>query len=914
MSEQNYQIKIGSTADTAGIDKASTSAGQLGEKIEAAGGKSAASGTRVSTSAKQAADALKRTGDEGEKAGNKTAASLSKADQAAQDFVNSIKMGVGIDIGGKIVNSLAAIPNILSDAVAQGLAFNGTMQNAEIGIANVLAKFQNLDSTAAKNEAAKAMAKIVEIEPKAAGGLQDLVEGFLATVAAAQSAGISVTDNVELVGKFANALANANIPASQLAQEMRSILTGNINADSSLAKVLQIDNAAINKAKEAGTILQFLEEKIGALGNAGDSPAVAFSSFASAVSSALGKITAPIFDEIVQGAKDLTETLNNPASIEGLKNLGYEAAEFVKTGVKLTEWAINNAGTLALLGRSAGLLATALAAIKLAQLTQGLSNWARSLIVSKAAIDSETRSLGANTIAQTANTAAKKAGMLSNLNSKVAGSRAVGTAATVGLGAAFIGYEAAMGWTADKNRRTAESDALGTDLQKQGQTNIDLIKNLATQEEKQAAIATIMKQITALQDRKKDLTGEDLEMAERFQSIYEKQLGTIDKISDAYMAQKLSAREAAEEQKRIAEEAEKSAEAIRKFSSAQQDRQRARGINDLINSGSESLDTSGIVAKLAELQATLADVSKIAYGNAEGVSSVAVEAAQKEHDRLISEVEALAAAKESIEKEAADKKQADADKQKEKELEALQQRLDLEDAIAAKRIATLEGSGKTEQQIAAGRLKIEQELLATRQKIEDQRGAVAGETADQTQARKLGYETAGIELENRSKLAGKLEDTRSFDPERSGQRASRLRDLAGLGSYTRDGRTYDRSGNQVNDEETAGAAGARFRRQADGSLGESALGGRLGAKQKPKMPGEESAPSGTESTAANSAADQAKQAATTAEKGFETIAKNLVSLNVTLTKGLDDVSATLVKVVTEQKRQAKKIESIGNNV
>ncbi|WP_009960156.1 hypothetical protein [Verrucomicrobium spinosum] len=84
----------------------------------------------------------------------------------------------------------------------------------------MLAKFQGLNKEAAKQEAAKAMAAINRIEPETAAGLNDLVQGLLATAASAQSAGVSTEENIELVGMFANALANTAIPAEQLSQEL----------------------------------------------------------------------------------------------------------------------------------------------------------------------------------------------------------------------------------------------------------------------------------------------------------------------------------------------------------------------------------------------------------------------------------------------------------------------------------------------------------------------------------------------------------------------------------------------------------------------------------------------------------------------------------------------------------------------
>jgi hypothetical protein len=194
--------------------------------------------------------------------------------------------------------------------ITRGIEFNKNMADSEVAIGNVLRQFQGLNQEAAKAEAAKAMQQIVDLEPLVAGSLGDLTGGFMATIASAQAMGISVEDNITLVGLFANALANAKIPAEQLAQEMRSILTGNIGADSTLAKVLNITNEDVKNAKEAGELVDFLKNKIGLLGQAGDSAEVTFSSLNSAIDKALGAATKALFEQSVTGAKSLTEVIN----------------------------------------------------------------------------------------------------------------------------------------------------------------------------------------------------------------------------------------------------------------------------------------------------------------------------------------------------------------------------------------------------------------------------------------------------------------------------------------------------------------------------------------------------------------------------------------------------------------------------
>lgn len=232
--------------------------------------------------------------------------------------------------------------------VKRGLEFNQTIGDSETAIAQVLRQFKGLSTEAAKGEAAAAMQAMVDLEPSTAASLTGLVDGFLATLGSSQAVGIDVAQNIDLVGKFANAMANAKIPAEQLAQEMRSIVSGNIGADSTLAKVLSISNADIEKARQAGTLYDFLVGKIGILGEAGDTAGVAFSTLNSALDKAAGALTKGLFDESVDGAKSLAVLLGENA--DTFERLGQGSATFVGWLVKAAELGKNIGQTLGGIG------------------------------------------------------------------------------------------------------------------------------------------------------------------------------------------------------------------------------------------------------------------------------------------------------------------------------------------------------------------------------------------------------------------------------------------------------------------------------------------------------------------------------------------------------------------------------------
>lgn len=236
---------------------------------------------------------------------------LKQAGAGIQSFGDKARKDVGGIDFGKAFAFAGGIAGLTS-LVKIGFDFNQTMKDGEVAIGNVLKTFKGLSDEAAKQEAARAVQLIADIEPQAAGGLQELTQGFIASAAAAASAGLSVEQNVDLVARFANALSNSQQPMDQLNQEIRSVLTANVTSDSFVGKLLEgkgLNNERIKQLAQEGTLYQELVSNLGALGEAGDTAGVAFSTLESAARKTLGAFTEGLFEKGVEGAKDLANWL-----------------------------------------------------------------------------------------------------------------------------------------------------------------------------------------------------------------------------------------------------------------------------------------------------------------------------------------------------------------------------------------------------------------------------------------------------------------------------------------------------------------------------------------------------------------------------------------------------------------------------
>jgi hypothetical protein len=248
---------------------------------------------------------------------------------------------IGLDPGstGKVIDSirdkLLGLGTIAFGGalLARGFAFNQTMYDGERAVRAIVQQFQGLNEAAAKPIAAAAMQKLVDLEPKVAGSLTDIVNGFVSTAAASAGVGMTIDQNIDLVGKFANALSKMKMPVDQVGQELRSILTGNIGADSALAKALTITPEMVESAKKAGTLYEMVTSKIGLLGEAGDNAATAFSSLSSSIDKAAGALSTGLFETALKGSSTLTSEINK--NQEAFTNLGAAIGMFGREVVKV---------------------------------------------------------------------------------------------------------------------------------------------------------------------------------------------------------------------------------------------------------------------------------------------------------------------------------------------------------------------------------------------------------------------------------------------------------------------------------------------------------------------------------------------------------------------------------------------------
>ena len=164
---------------------------------------------------------------------------------------------------------------LFTNLVSSGLKFNALLEQSELSIASLIASVGELydangrvvDPINRLNIAQKLAVKQTEklrIEALAtASTFEELLKSFQFSLAPGLSAGLDL-DQIRIVSKqLASAARTIGLDVSQIGEEVRSLLTGNISKRNTLiASFLGIEPEDIRNATRTGKLFEFLQSKL----------------------------------------------------------------------------------------------------------------------------------------------------------------------------------------------------------------------------------------------------------------------------------------------------------------------------------------------------------------------------------------------------------------------------------------------------------------------------------------------------------------------------------------------------------------------------------------------------------------------------------------------------------------------------
>ena len=760
MSDTGLTIKIGSTADTKGFDQATES--------------------------------------------------LHRSTEAAHEFVNAIKLGVGIDLGGKLVESIREIPNLLREAVAEGVKFNALMQSSQIAIGGAL---KSVDSSLSFEEAKKQGGESLDylMEKSKALGLdfESVVETFKVNVPTMFQAGIhdakEMADTIVLLNQVA---ASKGISGFQAQRDIIDLLNGQ-GERTILGKELKangVSNEQLEQWKEQGILADKLKEKFAAIAEAGQAFADTYDGNLNRLKTTwaqlLGDLSKPVFEELQQAFKELAAELDSPEGKKGLQELGYSIRDLVKLGAGLAEWAAKNAGNLALMGEAAGALGVMLATLKLGQIVSGLTGLSVGLSKNTTLWAEETVAVEANTAAKVANAEAGAAasvaggarvavaGAAGGIGGSLTGLAVAAGSAAVALGAIYATWEAGKGIMTGLHDHDIAQDIMGGKEKYGGYQRSQLqdgAKNIASVQDQNKVLTALddykdglikaRAQLGYWDGAKKKAIDQEIEYA----ALLTRQVENTPKEQMAQNAAAKAAHDKELNEKAAAEKAAAEAEENRKANAKREETRKeadaereARLANETAAAQAKSASERGEYSTYAsdrgaDLKKQLAATPSLRDEEGwEGkYTATEVDKRDKLREALEADIKQMAKAQEQADMDTWQQKTRSEEDLTRKKIEKLKEQEALEQAQADKRLAEIDASGGKEKEIAEARKQVEDELARKRLGIENEIGSLQGESSTARLTRQTEYEAKQI-ARDKKPAAEAPKDLSKYTVERDG--------------------------------------------------------------------------------------------------------------------------------------------------
>lgn len=257
---------------------------------------------------------------------------VANARREAEGFNNAFKLGSAIGITSQLAAQLGQIPARLVDAVADGIRFNATLEDARRGVAAVSSAFQP-GRFASFDDALKDSVVTVDLLKEKAketsATFQELLEGYQANAGPIFQVGINkAQEQVNLLVAASQAMSALAIPTYQLNQELRGVLAGDTSRISRLNQVLGVTKEEMEEATTSGRAYQFLMARLAPFIEAAkrgqDSFNVAVSNTKDSLTQLSGIATELLFKRITTAVLDFNKELAKPQAAEFARGLGGE--------------------------------------------------------------------------------------------------------------------------------------------------------------------------------------------------------------------------------------------------------------------------------------------------------------------------------------------------------------------------------------------------------------------------------------------------------------------------------------------------------------------------------------------------------------------------------------------------------------
>lgn len=271
-------------------------------------------------------------------------AAQSKANESANRIAFTFRRLFGILAAFYLVRQTASA---FLGFIKSMATLNTEIEQAQFGIASLLLAVGKVDDafggtvsqarafSLAQAEARNQVALLRQDALKTTAAFEELVTAFQNAIAPGLTAGLKIDEIREFSVRIAQAGQAIGLQRNQLAEEIRSILQGTIQARTTrIAVALGITNEDIRKAKEAGKLSEYLRDKFAAFATAGEEVGKTFNGLATRIRNVFALLTQQagftFFEKLKGLLKQIYGTLTTEDPISGLVKPSEKAVQLIQ--------------------------------------------------------------------------------------------------------------------------------------------------------------------------------------------------------------------------------------------------------------------------------------------------------------------------------------------------------------------------------------------------------------------------------------------------------------------------------------------------------------------------------------------------------------------------------------------------------
>lgn len=232
-----------------------------------------------------------------------------------------------------LFEAVRAVIGTFRNLVTISLAFNAAIERAQLSIAGLVTAAGEVrvglsgGATTAEQFAASLSIAREQTQQlrrdalRTTATFQELLEALQVSIAPGISAGLDVDQIRQVTVLISQAATSLGVAQNQLAEEIRSVLTGAINVRTSrIATALGITNADIQQAREAGVLFDFLQGRLEAFNVSASRVAQSFEGLTQRIRDAVQVILGDAGADFFSVTRDLLRDILDLLLVEGEPN------------------------------------------------------------------------------------------------------------------------------------------------------------------------------------------------------------------------------------------------------------------------------------------------------------------------------------------------------------------------------------------------------------------------------------------------------------------------------------------------------------------------------------------------------------------------------------------------------------------